>query len=306
MKLLVPAALLALFARAASAQVSTIPTIPGSLTDYDYKLPVDWQRTDYPDGIVYASPIYNTGERCQLSVFLMRRAAGDLLATARQVYAEIFRLDPFQNNQYPYPVATVTRGTAAAGWSYLIIQRSIRGQVGDYGSLLGTRILVAQLGDRVGVITTTGKDPEVSNCFGEIIHDEWPAFFYSLKFKTWPGAKDATPRQLAGAWVTATASVADRYVFAANGRFASAAAAMTTTRISPNELLTTTNAYFGDGAYQISGNKIVLTRDNDNSHPLRGFWRIESETQDGVTWKDRLCLLLEGIGEVCYKRDEIQ
>lgn len=291
-----------------AVQVPTIPTIPGSLTDYVYKLPADWQRTDYPDGIVYASPIYNTGERCQLSVFLMRRTAGDLLVTARQVYAEIFRLDPFQNNQYPYPVATVTRGTAAAGWSYLVIQRSIHGQVGDYGSLLGTRILAAQLGDRVAIITTTGKDPEVSNCFGEIVHDEWPSFFYSLKFKTWTagGASDAVPRQLAGAWVTATASVADRYVFAANGRFASAAAAMTTTRISPNELLTTTNAYFGDGSYRISGNTIVLTRDTDKGHPLRGFWRIESDTQDGQTWKDRLCLLLEGIGEVCYKRDEIQ
>lgn len=300
-------ALLATQAPAAPAApaLPAVPTIPGSLDDYVYTIPASWTKTAYPDGIVYASPVYSTGERCQLSVFLMRRPGTDLLTDARRAYADIFQMDPFQYNAYPYPTATVTRGTAAAGWNYLVIQKSIRGQVGDYGSLLGTRVLAAQLGDRVGIITTTGKDPEVSNCFGEIVHDDWPLFFYTLGFKTWKGAAPNAPaRQLAGAWVTATASVADRYVFAANGRFASAAAAMTTTRISPTELLTTTNAYFGDGAYQISGNAIVLTRDTDKGHPLRGFWRVESDTQDGQVWKDRLCLLLEGIGEVCYRRDD--
>jgi len=39
---------------------------------------------------------------------------------------------------------------------------------------------------------------------------------------------------------------------------------------------------------------------------LAGFIRLEQDSQDGVSWKDRLCLLLEGIGEVCYKKDQIQ
>ena len=79
---------------------------------------------------------------------------------------------------------------------------------------------------------------------------------------------------------------------------------MTVTRISPMELLTTTNAYFGNGSYRISGNAITLTTDQDRTHPQRGLFRIEGDTQDGATWKERLCLLLEGIGEVCYKRDQ--
>ena len=275
----------------------------GSLNEYVYTVPPGWAGTVYPDGIVYASPFYNTGERCQMSVFQMRPASGDLLGDARRAFFDIFREDPFQNNSYPYPTATVSRGTAAAGWNYLTIQKPIHGRVGD-GTLLGVRVFVAQLGDRVGVITTTGKEPLVSQCFGELVADAWPAIFFSIGFKNWKGATQDTQlkRALAGTWTTATASVADRYTFAANGRFASAAAAMTVTRISPPELLTTTNAYFGDGAYRITGNRIELAMDRDKQHPQRGFIRLEQETQDGVNWKDRLCLLLEGIGEVCYNR----
>ena len=275
---------------------------PNTLDDYVYQIPQGWTGTVYPDGIVYGSPLLQTGERCQITVFQMRSGSGDLIADARRAFFDIFQLDPFQNNAYPFPTATVTRGTAAAGWNYVVIRKSIRGQVGDYGSLLGTRLLAAQLEGRVAIVTATGKDPQVSQCMGDLVRDEWPAFFYSLGFKSWRGPAQDVPKQLAGTWTTATATAADRYTFAGNGRFASAAAARTVTRISPTELLAITNAYFGDGSYKIQGNTITLTADRGRAQ--RGFFRLESDTQDGTTWKDRLCLLLEGIsGEVCYRRD---
>src|SRR6266511_1844660 len=112
---------------------------PASLDDYILTLPPNWTRTVYPDGIVYASPVYETGERCQLTTFQMRGASGDLLADARRAFADIFREDPFQNNAYPYPTATISRGTAAAGWSYLAIQKPIHGRVGD-GDRKSTRL----------------------------------------------------------------------------------------------------------------------------------------------------------------------
>jgi len=46
----------------------------------------------------------------------------------------------------------------------------------------------------------------------------------------------------------------------------------------------------------------ALAMDRDRGAPRRGFIRLEQDSQDGVNWKDRLCLLLEGIGEVCYNR----
>src|SRR5207244_2604357 len=106
-----------------------------------------------------------------------------LVADARTAYLQIFQIDPFQNNAYPYPTATLTRGTSSEGWNYFIIKRSIRGRVGDYGTLLGTRIMAAQVGSQVAIITSTGKDPLVSMCFGDIAHDSWPEFFHSIRFK---------------------------------------------------------------------------------------------------------------------------
>src|SRR5204863_9764774 len=186
MKLLVPCLLVVVGTRALAAQA---PQPSGSLTEYVYTVPAGWSGTVYPDGIVYGSPFYNTGERCQLSVFQMRTASGggDLLADARRAFADIFKVDPFQYNAYPYPTATVSRGTAAAGWNYLVITKPINGRVGD-GTLLGVRVFAAQLGPRVAIITSTGKAPLVSQCFGELVRDEWPAFFFSLSFKNWKAA----------------------------------------------------------------------------------------------------------------------
>lgn len=303
-------------ARAAAPPPAAAPgsATPGSVGvsvagNYSYAIPQGWGGTAYPDGgIVYGSQMYNNGERCQISVFPLRPASGNLVQDARGIYAQIFQIDPFQNNDYPYPAATFVRGIGADGWNYFIIQKSIRGRVGDYGTLVGTRLMAVGLGDQVATITSTGKDPEVSMCFGEIVHDDWPAFFYTIHFKNWtvvPQEREV-PRRLAGSWTTVTSTVADRYTFAANGRYASAAAAMTTTQVSPTELLQTTNAYFGDGSYTISGSTITLTPDNGHGNPRRGSFRVEQVSKDaGATWIDRLCLLLEGIGgEVCYNRDQ--
>ena len=290
-----------------------VPTSPsGGVSvagNYAYSIPQGWSGTAYPDGgIVYGSQIYNNGERCQISVFPLRPTSGNLVTDARTVYAQIFQTDPFQNNDYPYPGAVFVRGISGDGWPYFIIQKSIHGRAGDYGTLLGTRLMAVGLGNQMATITSTGKDPEVSMCFGEIVHDDWPAFFYTVHFKNWtivPQEREV-PRQLAGTWTVVTSTVADRYVFAANGRFASAAAAMTTTQVSPTELLQTTNAYFGNGAYVISGSTITLTKDTDRAHPERGYFRVEQVSKDGgATWADRLCLLMENIGgEVCYNRDQ--
>jgi len=281
----------------------------GATSDYIYTIPEGWSGKAYPDGgIVYGSQLYSTGERCQISVFPMRKASGDLFADARNAYMSIFQVDPLANNAYPYPTAVLTRGTAAAGWPYAIIQRSIRGRIGEYGTLLGTRIMAAQLGQQVAIITSTGKDPLVSNCFGEVVHDYWPAFFYTIAFKNWtPAPQDAlVPRRLAGPWITATASVGLKWTFAPNGRYASAAAAMTRTAISYDEILETTNAYFGDGAYKIHGDTLTMIHDSDKGNPRIDRFRIEQVSKDGgQTWTDQLCLLEQGNGDVCYKRDQI-
>jgi hypothetical protein len=142
-------------------------------------------------------------------------------------------------------------------------------------------------------------------CMGDIVASAWPAFFHSLRFtQTRPSVPDAGWRQrLAGVWTTATGTAALRYAFAPNGRYADVGAAQRRTPYSSTEVMVTTDAHFGDGAYALQGNAITLTPDSGGG-AARGFFRLEQETRDrGRTWTDRLCLLLEGIGDVCYQRD---
>jgi hypothetical protein len=86
----------------------------------------------------------------------------------------------------------------------------------------------------------------------------------------------------------------DRFVFAPNGDLSASAQRYYAT--SSNELLTVTEAYFGDGAYSIHGNQITLIKDSDKSKPEPGLFRVEQESKDGGrTWKDKLYLMRKSV-----------
>jgi hypothetical protein len=178
--------------------------------------------------------------------------------------------------------------------------------VGDYGSLIAALVLVASAGKELSIIVGRSKDPLVSQCFGEIVRDEWSRFLYSLHFPNWEqqGQQGNVENQLFGTWTAATGTVADRFTFMPDGRYAGAAAAQHSRRISSTEVLRSTDAFFGDGRYAVQGNAMTLVADSDPSHPSQGHFRLEQESKDGGrTWIEKLCLLREEIGEVCYQRD---
>jgi hypothetical protein len=152
--------------------------------------------------------------------------------------------------------------------------------------------MVAKLDNRLAVISGLSKDPLVSACMGENRGTtNWPKFFYSLSFRNWqPGDQTQTMRKLlAGEWIAATASAGDKITFAGNGRFANAATAQQY-HLTTNELITTTQAYFGNGSYTLRGNAITLTQDDKRTD--RGFFRVEQESKDeGRTWADVMYLM---------------
>jgi hypothetical protein len=144
-----------------------------------------------------------------------------------------------------------------------------------------------------------------------LLNDVWPQFFYSLQFKNWqPGNENPILKEIPGVWMAVTATAADRFAFASNGRFAGAAAAQKYVRTSSTEMLRITDAYFGDGSYTIHGNSITLVHDNEKNNPESGRLRIEQESKDGGrTWTQKLYLLrrssVDGsIYETAYERQE--
>jgi hypothetical protein len=263
-----------------------------------------WTRTVYPDATVYASPVSGNGESCQLTVFPMRPAQTNLFDAALAIFREIFRTEPLTGS--PMPDAALFRGASPLGWDYVIVRKSMGGDAGYFGALMGAILLVARVGADLGVVAATSKEPLPGMCFGDMVGRSWAAFFHSLRFmRARSRALDTAWRQrLAGAWSSETETAAHRYAFAPNGRYAGAAAVQHRTQRSNTEVMVTTDAHFGDGVYSVEGNAIAFTPD-EGSGVTRRFFRLEQESPDrGRTWADRLCLLTGGEGEVCYQRDQ--
>jgi hypothetical protein len=278
-----------------------------------YVVPPGWQRINNPSNpraATYQSPVYNGGEVCRIAVFPPMPSSGNIVDESRRVFAGMMGVDPLANSGPPFPYTKVIRGLSPEGWSYHVIKHSINGRFGEYGRLYGTTTLAVQVGNQTQIFVGTGKDPQVSQCFGELVRDAWPAFFASLHFNTrpTPQQEQAFRASLTGTWSAATASSGGQYTFTPLGRYLSTAAFMQRTPAGTGLVLETTSAYFGNGRYSVQGNVLILTPDNGRGVPQRAMIRVEQESSDlgvqlGSRWTDHLCLL-EGPGEACYSRNQ--
>jgi len=259
--------------------------------------PRGWNRTTRADAVVYVSPPYpNTNEVCELGILPMRRGSGDLLRDATAAFQGLFRADPMRG--YPEDPPLLVKGTSPLGWPYVTIQKTL-GPGGEGGP--GLSVFVAGVGDQIATVFTTSKRPLVSQCFGEAFPSEWPAFFNSLRFKGVKPISDAEMKtRLAGSWTATGARVLIRYTLAANGRYASGSAIGYSQRVSATEVLYTTTGFRGDGAWTVKGQSLTLSPDNGPAEP--GVFRLEQDSKDGRTWKDRLCIV-GSTGDICYRRD---
>jgi hypothetical protein len=265
----------------------------GTLDEYIFTTPAGWSAQKLSDAIMISSPLSSTNEKCLIYLMPMRPAGANLLQDAYNAFRDVWLHNFVLHNQTPAGFAfpeSVVHGYSGQGWDYVIVRKGIAPRNSQEGRL--GFVMVAKLDNRLAVISGVSKDPLVSACMGENqATTVWPKFFYSLGFKNWR-AQDQTQamrKLLAGEWIAATATAGDKITFAGNGRFANAAAAQQY-HLTPNELITTTQAYFGNGNYTLRGNAITLTQDDHRTD--HGFFRVEQESKDdGRTWADVLYLM---------------
>jgi hypothetical protein len=299
--------MVALAVMLAIAQAAFAQTHPGSVPqgqapsagtgDYTYTAPAGWVRQNAQNATVLVSPVYPGGEQCRLNLLPMRPSVRSLPDDALGIFRELFRAEPLTGDIYP--PTKFFRGMSPQGWEYFVVKKPI-GPSG--GNQFGTILLVAKVGRNLATIAGVSKEFLVSNCFGELVRDAWPPFFYSLRFRSATASpqNDATIRQrLAGVWIAATASVGLRYEFTANGRYADAAASMQRTRTADIQ-----QTFFGNGSYSFDGNTLIMT--GDDGRRTAAEFRLEQQSKDfGRSWTDSLCLWTPGnSGEVCYARGQ--
>jgi len=265
-----------------------------TLDEYVFTAPAGWAAQKLSDAIMLSSPPSETNEKCLLYLMPMRPASANLLQDAYNAFRDVWLHNFVLRNQTPAGFAfpeSIIHGYSGQGWEYVIVRKGIAQPNNPQESRLGF-VMVAKLDNRIAVISGLSKDPLVSACMGENRGTtNWPKFFYSLSFKNWqPGDQTQTMRKLlSGEWIAATATAGDKITFAGNGRFANAAAAQQY-HLGTNELITTTQAYFGNGSYTLRGNAITLTQDDNRVD--HGFFRVEQESKDeGRTWADVLYLM---------------
>ena len=274
-----------------------------SIANYVFTPPRGWGRTEHPDGVTYVSPPYpETGEKCQLTLFPMRAGSGDLLREAVGAFRGIFKVDPMSH--YPNPDPKIARGTSPFGWEYLVLRKEIggNGYVGE--TTTGVIVFVARLGSDVALIVGTSAPFLVSHCFGEMFPDQWPPFFHTLRFKNFREkvSDTAMAARLLGSWTSFGGHALNQYTFDKSGRYASGSAIGYTSRVSRDLVETTTYGFRGDGTWAVRGNTITITEDKDKRSPDVGLFRLEQESEDASTWKERLCILNK-YGDICYRRE---
>jgi len=285
-------------APATGAFGATGSTKGSSVDDYDFTPPPQWSEQKLRDRVVLTSPVYQNGERCQITILPMQAASSMRLPdVAIGTFRNIFRADPLAS--YPSQPSKMASGISPGGWEFFTIRKLVGGQEGD-GKGIGTILLTAKAGDRMATIYGVSKDFIVSYCFGELVQNVWPGFFYSLTFQGGPSEEQQKliRQKLAGRWIMATGTVGNAYEFHTDGRYAGAAAR----RQYPGDSATATT-FFGDGSYSFNGNQLVLTGDDGSRRTF--FFRVEVASRDsGATWFDQLCMLSPGMsGEVCYRKN---
>jgi len=284
----------------ASPVAVSMPSITGaaSLPEYIYSPPPGWSNNTYSDGITLFSPTYNTGERCLITMWPFQPAGPDLSTDAGRAFQRIFNTyEPRTQTSDGTPLpTTLIRGTSGQGWDYVILKRGIgkpNGPGGPFESLQGF-VLVARLRSNVAVVAGLSKAPLVSSCLGELVGNVWPRFFYSLRFKDWPVNDQGTAMasKLEGTWTTASGGVSGQYQFAANGRYATAAAVQRYSAVSSSQVVASTQAFFGNGSFTVQENGITLTPDDGKGPRETGWLRLEEESRNGGrTWTPVLYLL---------------
>ena len=271
--------------------------VPGasSFGDYSFAVPAGWTTQPSGNGLWIASPQYG-GERCTIGVWPMVASSGNLSTDAQQAWARVFTGLQIRPDD-PLNKTVVTRGVAPQGFEYITLRRPIVSPSDPQNSSLGGTVMVANLGNRIAVLSFFSGDPSHSACYqyGYSFHPEvWPRFFASLRFRNWRPASTDLATRVQGSWQAIGTSTGGgaimQYAFSPAGRYAFTGVGQRYMALSDFTAAVWTSTTFGDGSYVVRGNEIQLK--SDKGELERYLFTLEQVSEDaGRTWTEKLFLM---------------
>ncbi len=244
--------------------------IPGSekqtVVDATVLMPKGWTREQYDSGIIsYAAPA--VGDSKCLVYFLPKVAAkADRFAQALSLFKGLFSDAPDLDMSQQYPSKTY-RGLSVEG-------HDLDGVDAPVLNGNGSRGLVALFTAGNETWPVIGLEQVDNRCLGGFhFEEEWPwkMVLYGMRLKGPTPQFERLRDAILGKWDRANRNIYLADIYAANGRWGTAASYQTFQTINADEVLRTTTTYSGDGVWRFSEGVLETLRD-DNANSLSTTW----------------------------------
>src|SRR3981081_956071 len=130
----------------------------------------------------------------------MGPAGSNIMTCTNNILFYIYKTYELRSSSTP---GSLIKGISPEGWEYAIVKKAIGKPGGDYATLFGF-VFVTKLSNQIAIVSGFSKNLLVSSCFGLMLTDVWPKFFYSLQFKNWKSSDNAQTllRKIPGVWMS--------------------------------------------------------------------------------------------------------
>jgi hypothetical protein len=236
-----------------------------SLSDWVYQVPDGMTETT-------KSPIItlDSNNDCKLLLLPFQNSSGNLesdLITSEAIFLKgwtdsgdeiIQRKGTLGQGIQYFSQGRKMKNPANGTFSYTLLYVFSRGN--QFATLLG----YSRMGSSDSALGIALDGLKGNGCFWEAkTTPEYLApFLHSLSFKNYqPTNNNPLAKEIIGNWWTVSTSVANNYVFAANGNYSNATAGVKSERqYTANLILQEFSSWAGDGKYSLKGNSLTMSR----------------------------------------------
>jgi hypothetical protein len=200
------------------------------------------------------------------------------------------------------PLNFQQRGVSGRGWEFVDVPPVTLLSKEGMPTTATARIMLIKAG--ADAFPIVGVDVNARHCLDEFGDKafRWQRLYYSLELKGAAPADNPLAKAVVGDWKLGSSTGVSMDTFTADGRYKSTSGTRTYSDWTPTTVKETTHTYFGDGRYEVHGDRLTLIP--DNGQPATTQWvRVVTEPNSATPsgWLTTLYQLKLGYEGVPYE-----